>query len=151
MPPQDDVKRLTKTGYRKETGEYIPRVFNALTQERFVRARREKHLRRINGEPQDAQIQVAIRLATLEWGALMAERSGSLAAPATRAGASCGLPGQHTRGQQKLNRVQFSVLNVSSASSSERRLTAADDTLAALFAAAVVAPTHRPDRVRLVR
>jgi hypothetical protein len=67
-----------KTSFRRETGGYVPRQFNPVTRERFLRDRRQKHLSRCSGKPTDAQIAMVQSLAILEWGALSAERQDTL-------------------------------------------------------------------------
>jgi hypothetical protein len=57
---------------------YIPRQFNAVTHERFLRARRRLYLSHIPGKPTDTQSALIHSLASLEWGALNAEAEGGL-------------------------------------------------------------------------
>src|SRR5690242_20572718 len=76
---QDTTERR-KTSFRRETGGYVPRQFNPVTRERFLRDRRQKHLSRTIGAPTEAQIAMVQSLATLEWAALAAEREGTLMA-----------------------------------------------------------------------
>jgi hypothetical protein len=74
---QVDAERR-KTSFRRETGGYVPRQFNAVTRERFLRDRRQKHLSRVTAPPTDAQVAQVQSLASLEWAALAAERENSL-------------------------------------------------------------------------
>jgi hypothetical protein len=60
-----------KTSFRRETGGYLPRTFTLVSRERFLRDRRQRHLRRVSGRPSEAQVAMAQSLA-LEWAALSA-------------------------------------------------------------------------------
>jgi hypothetical protein len=62
----------------RETGRYLPRRFNRVTRERFLRARRRAYLARISGAPSDAQSAMIQSLGTLEWSALAAEAEAGL-------------------------------------------------------------------------
>jgi hypothetical protein len=62
----------------RETGRYLPRRFNPVTRERFLRDRRRRILRRIAGRPSDEQSALAQTVARLEWAALAAEAEGGL-------------------------------------------------------------------------
>jgi hypothetical protein len=63
---------------RDATDRYLPRRYNALTQGRFLRARRKGYLARVSGPPTVNQIEMARSMAVLEWGSLVAENEGSL-------------------------------------------------------------------------
>jgi hypothetical protein len=66
---------------RSELGRYVPRRFNPLTRERFLRDRRRRYLARVPANaPTDAQASLIQTLATLEWAALSAEHEGGLQA-----------------------------------------------------------------------
>jgi hypothetical protein len=67
-----------KTSYRQETGGYVPRQFNPVTRERFLRDRRQKYLSRVSDPATDAQIAMVQSLARLEWAALSAEQENTL-------------------------------------------------------------------------
>jgi len=56
----------------------VPRQFNPVTRERFLRDRRQKYLSRISSQPTDAQIAMVQSMARLEWAALCAEQEDSL-------------------------------------------------------------------------
>jgi hypothetical protein len=73
---QVDAQRLGTT--RRKNTRYTPRQFNALTRGRFIKARRLRHLARVQGQPTDAQIEMAHSAAVLEWGALVGENEGTL-------------------------------------------------------------------------
>jgi hypothetical protein len=60
--------------------ERLTRQFNPLTRRRFVKARREHELGRVQGEPTEEQQDMAESIATLEWGARFAEHEGTLRA-----------------------------------------------------------------------
>ena len=71
---QSDLQRHSLTrGYR-------PRQFNELTRGRFVKSRCARHLARVEGYPTNAQYEMAMTMAVLEWGALQAEHEGSMRA-----------------------------------------------------------------------
>ena len=76
---------------RRRVLRYRPRKFNPLTRARFVKARRERWLRRVVGTPTDTQIELAHSAAVLEWAALQAEHDGSLVSmrDARNIGACC--------------------------------------------------------------
>jgi hypothetical protein len=64
----------------KRPFERLTRQFNALTRRRFVKARREHELARIQGQPTEGQRDMAESIASLEWSARLAEHDGSLTA-----------------------------------------------------------------------
>jgi hypothetical protein len=66
------------SSYRKETGQYVPRKFNRVSRERFLRERRQSYLARIAGPPTDTQRAQVASLAQLEWSALQCEAENSL-------------------------------------------------------------------------
>jgi hypothetical protein len=66
---------------RRETGRYLPRQFNRVTRERFIRDRRRRCLARIiPGPPTDEQAVLAHSIACEEYAALEAEAEGGLKA-----------------------------------------------------------------------
>lgn len=71
------ARRRHSTNIR-ESGRYLPRQFNSVTRERFLRSRRRRYLDRISITPTDAQTATIHSLATLEWGALSAEHENTL-------------------------------------------------------------------------
>jgi hypothetical protein len=71
MTTHVDVQR------RIPTSGYIPKRFNTLTRGRFLKARRERELRRIEGEPTAAQVEMARSMALLEWGMHLATHLGT--------------------------------------------------------------------------
>jgi hypothetical protein len=74
---QNAAQRRHSTNAR-ETGRYLPRRFNRVTRERFLRARRRAYLARISSTPSDAQSAMIQSLGSLEWAALAAEAEGGL-------------------------------------------------------------------------
>jgi hypothetical protein len=76
MTQENAARRKT---VRQELGRYVPRQFNPLTRERFLRDRRRRHLARVpTASPSDEQAATIQSLASLEWAALASEADGSL-------------------------------------------------------------------------
>ena len=60
-------------------GRYVPRHFNELTRQRFLRDRRRRYLSRIpDDKPTDSQAALIQSLASLEWAALASEHEGGV-------------------------------------------------------------------------
>lgn len=75
---QDAQRRGSMTA---ELGRYVPRQFNPITRERFLRDRRRRYLSQVpSGAPTDAQATMIQSLASLEWSALLSEADGSVQA-----------------------------------------------------------------------
>jgi hypothetical protein len=72
------AKRRNSTFGGETAGRYLPRQFNPVPHERFVRDCRRRHLARIAGEPSEEQVALVMSLASLEWAALAAEAEGGL-------------------------------------------------------------------------
>ena len=78
MKTQADAQRRGSVS-SELAGRYIPRQFNPVTRERFLRDRRRRYLARVlTAAPTDAQAATIQSLASLEWGALAAEHEGSV-------------------------------------------------------------------------
>jgi hypothetical protein len=67
-----------KSTNRQETGQYLPRQFNPVTRERFLRDRGRLYLSCISGAPSDAQRALIHSMTSLEWAALASEKEGAL-------------------------------------------------------------------------
>jgi hypothetical protein len=79
--PQINTARRNSTIRSETGGRYLPRHFNRVTRERFIRDRRRRYLARIVlGPPTDEQAVLAHSLACEEYAALAAEADGDLRA-----------------------------------------------------------------------